>query len=213
MHQIKEIIEDLPHNSSKAMKRLFDLFYQPLCIYAVRYVGSTSVAEEVVSDVMCKIWQNRHFNYRAETFREYLYTATRNTALNYQKQNENRKKLADNWAEQLRGELIEETPLDAMITEEMQSKLKSLMDTLPTQCRKAFMMSRINNMSYGEIATEMNISTNTVKYHVKTALQKLRAGMGGFLACLLLILSFFFWFLILAYPISVFNCINSIIKS
>ena len=186
----KDIIEGLQQDSQQAMKRVFDLYYKSLCLYAMRYVTSTPVAEEIVSDVMCKIWQNRHTGYRAETFREYLYTATRNTALNHLKQQQNRKNLSDEWAEQLRNELIEETPLDAMITKELQSKLNSLMNALPEQSRKVFMMSRVEDMTYDEIAAQMDISPNTVKYHITTALQKLRSGIGNFLVWLILLLSF-----------------------
>ena len=197
---IKDIIEELLQDSSQAMKHMFDMFYKPLCCYAVRYVSSMPVAEEIASDVMLKIWQNRHHgSYRAETFREYLYTATRNTALNYLKQQQNRRKLSDNWAEQLRDELLEETPLDSMITEETQLKIDRLMDTLPEQCRKVFQMSRFDDMSYEEIATQMDISVNTVKYHIKTALQKLRGGMGDILMLLLFLLSFL-WVLLIHTP-------------
>jgi RNA polymerase sigma-70 factor (ECF subfamily) len=188
-NDIKFIIEGLLQDESQAMKHMFDMFYKPLCCYAVRYVLSMPVAEEIASDVMFKIWQNRHHEYRAETFRDYLYAATRNTALNYLKQQQNRRKLSDNWAEQLRGELIEETPLDTMITEETRSKIDHLMTTLPEQCRKAFLMSRIDEMSYDEIAAQMGISINTVKYHIKTALQKLRTGIGNMLMLLLFFLS------------------------
>ena len=174
----KDIIEGLHHDSQHAMKQLFDLYYVPLCSYATRYTTCMPVAEEIVSDVMFKIWQNRHNNYRVETFSEYLYTATRNTAINYLKQKQIQEKISERLAEQLRSELIEETPLDMMITEELQSKLNSLINTLPEQCHKVFMMHRMDDMSYEEIAVQMNISVNTVKYHIKTALQKLRAGMG-----------------------------------
>ncbi len=71
---------------------------------------------EVVSDVMLKIWQNRTDGYQADTFREYLFTATRNTSLNYLKQQQNRFNLLENWAEQLRNELIAETPLDKLLS-------------------------------------------------------------------------------------------------
>ena len=160
------------------MKRIFDVFYVPLCGYAARYVNSASVAEEIVSDVMYRIWHNRHGGYRAETFREYLYTATRHTTLNYLKQQQNLKKLSDQWAEHIRSELVEETPLDLLIHQELQTKLDSLMCALPEQCRKVFLMSRIDDMTYEEIAAQMDISVNTVKYHIKTALQKLRAGIN-----------------------------------
>ena len=196
LNQLNDIIEGFLRDSSKAMKRLFDMFYKPLCNYAMRYVVSMPVAEEIASDVMYKIWKNRHSGYRAETFREYLFTATRNTALNHLKQQQNRKNLAERWADQLRDELIEETPLDEMIAEETQSKLNSLIETLPEQCRKAFMMSRMEDMSYEDIAVQMGISTNTVKYHIKTALQKIRAGMDGLLAWWILLGTIFSIFLL-----------------
>jgi len=187
---IKDIIEGLLSDSPQAMKRLFDMFYKPLCNHAKRFVGNMPVAEEIVSDVMYKIWLNRHQGYRAETFLEYLYAATHNTALNHIKQQENLKKLSYNWADKVRNELIEETPLDIMIEKETQDKLKSLMNSLPEQCRKAFMMSRMGNMNYEEIAGQMNISTNTVKYHIKTALQKLRVETDRLFVLLLLFWSF-----------------------
>ena len=199
LNQLEDIIEGLHRDSPQAMKSLFEQFYKPLCFYVVRYAGNMSVAEEIVSDVMYKIWQNRHHAYRAETFREYLYIAARNTALNYVKQQQNQRKLHDEWADNLRNELIEETPLDAMITEETQSKINALIDALPEQCRKAFMMSRIDDLSYEEIASQMDISVNTVKYHIKTALQKLRAGMGDLMLWLIFFLSSF-WILFLNKP-------------
>jgi len=195
------------------MENLFELYYKPLCFYAVRYVSNMPVAEEIVSDVMYKIWQNRHNDFRAESFREYLYTATRNTAINFQKQNQKQKNLADTWAEGLRGEMIEETPLDKMISEEMQAKLNGLIDALPEQCRKAFVMSRIEDMTYEEIAAQMDISSNTVKHHIKTALQKLRGEMGHLFTGFILFLNFFsifFVYIPIHFPFSIVYVVFSI---
>ena len=210
LDQLKDIVEGILRDSPQAMKHLFDLFYKPLCFHAVRYVKSMPVAEEIVSDVMYKIWQNRHQGYRTETFSEYLYAATRNTALNHLKQQQNQRNLYDKWADQLRDELIEETPLDTLIIEETQSRINNLMDTLPEQCRKIFMMSRMDEMSYDEIATQMGISTNTVKYHIKTALQKLRKGMGDVMLWFILLLSSCgVHFIAHTYTFFVFNCISN----
>jgi len=190
--QDKDIIKGLHKDCPKAMKQLFEAYYKPLCFYTMRYVVTMSVAEEIVSDVMYKIWQNRHYEYRAETFRDYLYTASRNTAFNYLRQQQTyNKALTDNWADQVRGELIEETPLDAIITNEIKSKLSDLMKTLPDQCRKAFVMSRVEDMSYEEIASKMDISSNTVKYHIKVALQKLRDGLSNTMLLLIMTRLFF----------------------
>ena len=208
----QNIIEGLFRDIPQAMKSLYDLYYKPLCSYAVRYVTSIPVAEEIVSDVMYKIWQNRHNDYRADSFREYLFASTRNTALNYLKQKKLQKQMSDAWADSLRGELIEETPLDIMITEEMQKKLYRLIDTLPEQCRKVFLLSRIQDMTYDEIAAKMHISPNTVKHHIKTALHKLRDGMGDLLIWILLFLNFFMIFFMYAPTRFWFSIVLEIIR-
>ena len=178
---VENIIQGLHQGDPQVMKLIFELYYAPLCHYAKRYVATTAIAEEIVSDVMYKIWQNRDTTYRVNTFREYLYTSTRNTAINHLKRQQNIRKLTNNWAEQLRYELITETPFDQMIISELQLKIDRLIEAMPEQCRKAYRMSRMDDLTYEEIALQMDISINTVKHHIKTALHKLRIGLGDFL--------------------------------
>lgn len=167
------------------MKWLFDLYYTALCGYAKRYTNDPVAAEEVVSDVMLKIWQNRMYDYQADTFREYLFAATRNTSLNYLKQQQTRFSLLENWAEQLRNELIAETPLDKLLEAEIQKRFDEVINSLPEQTRMVFLLSREENLSYEEIAVRMGVSVNTVKYHMKSALQKLRMGLEDLLLILI----------------------------
>jgi RNA polymerase sigma-70 factor (ECF subfamily) len=42
-------------------------------------------------------------------------------------------------------------------------------------------MSRFREMSYEEISSELGISVNTVKYHIKSALVILKKELGAFL--------------------------------
>jgi RNA polymerase sigma-70 factor (ECF subfamily) len=177
----EDIISGLNQDDPRAMERVIEYYYASLCSFAKRYVGTVTLAEEVVSDVMFKVWQNRQTGYRPDTFREYLFMAVRNTAINYLEQQQNQRELAEEWAEKLRYELIEETPLDALIVSELQSKLDELMEALPEQCRKAFQLSRTEGLTYNEIADQMQISVNTVKHHIKVALLKLRDGLRDFL--------------------------------
>ena len=61
---------------------------------------------------------------------------------------------------------------------------------LSPECRKVFEKSRFDGLTYKEIANELGISVNTVKYHIKNALSVLRNGLGKyFLAILMIILS------------------------
>lgn len=44
--------------------------------------------------------------------------------------------------------------------------------TLPPQCRRAFIMRKVDGLSYKEIANQMQLSESTVEKHVATGLQK-----------------------------------------
>ena len=48
-------------------------------------------------------------------------------------------------------------------------------------------MSRIEQLSYSEIATQLNISTNTVENHISKALKLLRIELKEFLSIFLLL--------------------------
>jgi RNA polymerase sigma-70 factor (ECF subfamily) len=188
----EDIINGLQQGDTRAVERMMKQYYAPLCIFAKRYVGTATIAEEVVSDVMYKVWQNRQTGYHADTFREYLYTAVRNTAINYMKQEQNRRELTEKWAEQLRYELIEETPLDTLMVSELQARFGELMASMPEQRRKAYQLSRTEGLTYNEIADRMQISVNTVKLHIKTALLKLRDELSDFLIWICLLTNLFF---------------------
>jgi len=50
-----------------------------------------------------------------------------------------------------------------------------------------FEKSRFENMKYQEIAIFLNISVNTVKYHIKNALSKLNTDLSKYLVTLFLL--------------------------
>lgn len=51
--------------------------------------------------------------------------------------------------------------------------------SLPPQCRKAFLMRRVENLHYKQIANRMNISVSAVEKHVTSGLLKCNAYLRG----------------------------------
>ena len=64
--------------------------------------------------------------------------------------------------------------------------------TLPVECRTVFQMSRFEGLSNQEIAERLNISINTVKYHIKKALSVLKEGLGDYLFAIVVAFVFLF---------------------
>ena len=59
---------------------------------------------------------------------------------------------------------------------------------LPDECRRVFRLSRFEERKYEEIAKELNISVNTVKYHIKRALALLHEDLSKYLTAVILLL-------------------------
>jgi len=68
--------------------------------------------------------------------------------------------------------------------EETFHRVKELVENLPPQCRKAFLMSRFEGMRYKEIAAEMGVSIKTVDTHLVKALKFIRRGLIDYLPLL-----------------------------
>lgn len=79
------------------------------------------------------------------------------------------------------GILTESSPLGHLLEKELEKEIKVAVATIPPDSRRVFALSRFGGKSYEEIAQETGISVNTVKYHMKRALQHLRSCLGRYL--------------------------------
>ena len=63
--------------------------------------------------------------------------------------------------------------------------LQAIIDTLPIQCRRVFVLRRVYDRSVGEIAEEMGLSVSTIEKHLTKAVTRVmqairdREGTGG----------------------------------
>ena len=79
-------------------------------------------------------------------------------------------------------------PLGKLLEKELEDEIMNAINRLPNECRRVFYMSRFENRKYEEIAQELKISVNTVKYHIKHALALLHEDLGKYLTMAMMIL-------------------------
>jgi len=154
---------------------LFKRYHKVLCSHAARFVYSDAVAQDIVSEVFCKLWKSRAYENITSSYRFYLFRSVRNEAYNYIR-------LEFRPMEQLEAAATHVSgngQLPDMITqyEEILNHVEQLVQSLPPQCRKVFLMSRFEEKKYQEIADELGISIKTVEVHISRALQSMRHGL------------------------------------
>ncbi len=184
------IIESLKSGEEQAFRYIYDKYYGYLCAIAKGYLSDNDAAETVVGDVIYNIWEIRKNLNIHTSLRSYLIRSVKNRSINYLQQEYIAKEISINSLQdytEIESFLLyrRRTPFGKKCSKRnLKKTIKSAIHTLPDECRTAFILSRYHDMKYEEIASQMNISVNTVKYHIKNALSKLRTELKDYLVVL-----------------------------
>lgn len=178
------IVEQLKEGKERAYKFLYDQHYQILCHVAAQYVHDDFLAETIVGDVIFHLWEIRESLEITTSIRSYLMTSVRNRCLDYLKSQSHRKEVPKPGLQDfpvlyyIKGG---DYPLGRLLESELEQEIMKAIGRLPEECQRVFRLSRFEEKKYEEIARELNISVNTVKYHIKRALALLHEDLGKYL--------------------------------
>ena len=156
----------------KEFKGFFDNQYMSLCLFANKYTGDLELAKDIVQDVFVKIWEEKITFKNENNVKAYLYTAVKNRSLDYLKSK--RYKATDKLSV-LDIQKLESEPFfqREVVVIEASKVIQQAIETLPKRCTEILLLS-IQEYSNQDIATELNISINTVKAQKKIAYKKLK---------------------------------------
>ncbi|HLL94560.1 MAG TPA: RNA polymerase sigma-70 factor [Spirosoma sp.] len=159
----------------KGCELLFRRYHQALCSHAVRFVYSKETAEDLVSEVFCRFWKTKAYENITSSFRYYLFRSVRNEAYNYLRLEF--QKLETIETAMVQEEAFNQRPDQILQFEEVLHKVEELVEGLPPQCRKVFLLSRFEGKKYQDIANELGLSIKTVEVHIVKALSIVRRGL------------------------------------
>ena len=187
------IVEQLRQGKERAYKFLYDQHYQILCHVASQYVKDDFLAETIVGDVIFHLWDVRHSLDITTSIRSYLMQSVRNRCMDYLKSQYNQCELVMSSPGLLDFPVInyikgDDYPLGRLLEQELEGEIMKAIGRLPDECRRVFRLSRFEERKYEEIAKELNISVNTVKYHIKRALALLHEYLSKYLTAVILLL-------------------------
>lgn len=76
--------------------------------------------------------------------------------------------------ETIADDLSHSHPISKMMADDLSTQINDIISSLSPECQEVFILSRFEEKTYPEIAQHLGISINTVKYHMKQALKRLR---------------------------------------
>ncbi|MBO9564806.1 MAG: RNA polymerase sigma-70 factor [Niastella sp.] len=167
------LLQQVALGDQLAFRELYHLFHKRLHYFAFALVKSKEAAEEIVEDVFIRLWNQRSSITEINNLKIYLYTATKNTALNYlsKKARESIVEPFDNIDIALQETGV--SPEQIMITAETYQKIKQAVEALPPRCKMIFKLIREDGLRYKEVSEILNISINTIDAQMAIAVQRI----------------------------------------
>jgi len=162
-----------------AFEQLFRQYYNPLCVFATRYVRDKELAEELVEAVFARIWQQRERWDVTANLRAYLYAATRYQVLDYRRhaavEGRMRERSTREAVSPGQGQNLD--PEEQCEAAELDAAILEAIEQLPERCRLVFTLRWQHHLTYAEIAETLGITVKTVEAQITRALKALRAKL------------------------------------
>ena len=153
-----------------AYRFLFDEYFSLVYGLALQQTKVPELAKDIAQNVFLKVWEKRQTLEKVNGPKAWLLVTTRNEILD-----SFRKVAVQRSHIQYIKELFQEEDKDTRLLLQQEALLREAIVSLPPKRRQVYLLSREEGKSYEEIASILNISKNTVKEHIGSALKELRA--------------------------------------
>lgn len=168
----EELIARLKKGNSDAFEKIFRLYSDRLFRFARSYFHTNEDAEEIIQDVFLKLWKHKENIRSRDSLKSYLFQIAYHTI----KETFIKKNREDKYKQQIALEYLKDDhpELEQNDYIHVMKQVDQLIDLLPEQRRRTFIMSKKEGMSISEIALRLNIAEKTVKNHLTLATHQIR---------------------------------------
>jgi RNA polymerase sigma-70 factor (family 1) len=155
--------------TQEEFKSIFDTYYRPLKNFLYYKLADIDLAEDITQEVFIRAWDKRDTILR-DTVKSYLYKIGHNLAINHF----NSAKARFELKLEHHDSRVSESPHDVLEKDEFAERLNRALENMPEGQRVVFLMNRVDELTYREIAERLEISDKAVEKRMHGALESLR---------------------------------------
>ena len=182
-----ELWETIKFGSIPAFELLFDRYWQAVYTTAFSFLNDAEGAAEIANDTFLNIWRKKD-TLNIGAFKNYLTTSARyHTYKVLKAKKKMRLAYVENYDQLSVSEILVQNEGEEKIRYlNLQMDIEHALLDLPKRCREIFLLSRIANLTNGEIAERLSISKRTVENQICIAQKYLQHNMKNIALTLLL---------------------------
>lgn len=155
------------------MGLLFERYHRELFGFLYHMSGSPDVSEDMVQTVFYRMLKYRHTFTGEGAFRTWMYHIARNVLTDTAQQNKRSAQLYDlsDHADRIGGGTLAD---ESLHREQELALLQDALNQLSPEHREVLVLSRYQELKYGEIAQILNTTEGAVKVRVHRAMNELK---------------------------------------
>ena len=169
----KNLLLRISQDDAHAFTLLFNQYKDKVYTIAFKLTGCAFTSEEAVQDVFMKLWVKRKDLPGVEYFTAWFNTIIRNYLFSLLKSQAARESREIAFARKLPS--FYNNTDQGILLKETESLLEKALYTLPPQQNKVYRLIKERGMKKEEVASQLNLSTETVKAHLSKAIKTIRA--------------------------------------
>jgi RNA polymerase sigma-70 factor (family 1) len=169
-----ELIQLLKKDDQTAFTEIYTRYAESLAGFAGSKLYSLEDARDILHDLFVKLWEERKSLSVTGNLKSYLFAAIRYCIIDRIRRNVSRQEYALQLQAFDKSFYAGGQDLEA---KELQEILNKSLDDLAPRTKEIYQLSRNNQYTISEIATMLNLSEQTVKNQLTTALNHLRRSI------------------------------------
>lgn len=178
----RAIAESLIRGEEQALATIMRDLGDDLRNHAYKFVRARDAAEDIVQDVLCKLWIQRSEWEVRDSLRGYLYNAVRNRALDTLAH----QAVEDSTTSSVH-DVLYDSPLQhgawsdpdrGLAQSGLRNKIQNVLDALHPRVQAAVLFRIDYGLRYAQIAQMLNMSVDTVRQHLMKFRNLLRAALS-----------------------------------
>jgi RNA polymerase sigma-70 factor (ECF subfamily) len=176
-----QLIAQAMESQEGAFEKLYKMKIKDILYISMKFMKNNLYdAEDVLQEVMVKVYMNITSLKSPEAFDKWLYKIVINTCYGMYRKDKSRKEdvPVDLYTDQLKEERVEFLPQNYIENKEKQQIVLDLVEELPKRRKECILLYYYNNLSHEEISSVLDISRHTVDQHLKRARMSIRRKLG-----------------------------------
>jgi len=174
----RKLIEGLQANDRDSIATAYDTYGGYAYALAVRVLGQSSDAEDVVQESFLALWRQAERLDAARGLRSYLMTIVHNKAIDRLRQKGRRPEAVLNDDAPVKAPDSDDPAAMAELEAEAK-EVRDAMDSLSNEQRRALELTYFQGLTINDAAAELQIPVGTVKSRLRLALGHLRRKLEG----------------------------------